>query len=84
MSQSEGSDFAVRFVYGCTNPLCDERMRGTTSERGLWCSICMEYLTLIALAPGVTEADVLDDEKQARLSLWQATRDEHPDLAEPK
>lgn len=49
----------MRIVYACTTPTCDERMRGVTDEPGLWCSLCLEDLTTIALDDGVTDSEVV-------------------------
>lgn len=48
----------VQIVYGCTNPECDERMRGVSDEPS-FCSMCLEDLTGIALGRGVEVADIL-------------------------
>lgn len=48
----------LRIVYGCTNPACEERMRGVSNEP-TFCSICLEDLTGIALAPGIRVEEIL-------------------------
>jgi hypothetical protein len=52
------ADIGPRIVYGCTNPECDERMRGVTDEP-TFCGMCLEDLTGIALADGIEVEAIL-------------------------